>query len=167
MVFEKLDRIVFRENTPIIDVLNRFNETANYTDSKGFGIVVNTKSKIMGVVSDGDIRRKISKGVSIDSPVSKVMNSDYIYATKTQTPHQILRLFDSHILNIPLVDKDHKILDLFRYSEFRAPSHAVPKIIRARVPVRLSFAPELTFAFKLFTLILVETLDPSFAFMFI
>ena len=39
-----------------------------------------------------------------------------------------------------LVDKDHKILDLFRYSEFRAPSHAVPKIIRARVPVRLSFA---------------------------
>ena len=41
------------------------------------------------------------------------------------------------------------------------------KLTSFETPVSLSFAPELTFAFKLLTLILTKILDPSFAFMLI
>ena len=41
------------------------------------------------------------------------------------------------------------------------------KLTSFETPVSLSFAPELTFAFKLLTLILAEIFDPSFAFILI
>ena len=34
--------ITFTENTPLIKVIKTFNKTAQITESKGFGLVINT-----------------------------------------------------------------------------------------------------------------------------
>ena len=59
MPFEYLDRIVFRYDASLKEVLERFNETAIHTEKSGFGIIINKSGKCIGVVSDGDIRRKL------------------------------------------------------------------------------------------------------------
>ena len=139
-MFKSLDRIVYGEETTIREVLDRFNKTASLTEQRGFGLVVDKNGVLTGVVSDGDIRRKLVKEMDLEYPVSKAMERDFVYATKDHTSHQILRLFDSRIVNIPLIDDQNRLVDLYCYSSFRASAYANPQIIRARVPVRVSFA---------------------------
>ena len=140
MQLEDFEHILFKMEDSIRKVLECFNETADSTDSRGFGFVVDEKRVLLGVVSDGDIRRKLVKGVSLDDPVSMVMNKDFVYVTKQHTSHQILRLFDTRIVNLPLLDEKNRLNGLYQYSNFTASSHSQPRIIRARVPVRISFA---------------------------
>ena len=46
MPFEYLDRIVFRYDASLKEVLERFNETAIHTENSGFGIIVDELSLI-------------------------------------------------------------------------------------------------------------------------
>jgi len=69
-------------------------------------IIVDNNKNLLGVVSDGDIRRGILSGVSLDSPVSNVMNTKPIVATKDTSKQQLIELMESKsILSIPLVEK--------------------------------------------------------------
>ena len=144
MIFEQLHRIIFNQNKPISEVISCFNETAVFTDGKGFGIVINADGIAIGVITDGDIRRKLMEGVRLEEPISNAMKRDFIYAKTDYTTHQILRLFDDEIpyriVNVPLVDEKCRPVDLYRYSSFLAQAHTQPRIIRARVPVRVSFS---------------------------
>ena len=59
MKFEKLKEISFHYKVSIKKVLTVFNKTANITENKGFGLVIDDENKCIGVISDGDIRNKI------------------------------------------------------------------------------------------------------------
>jgi hypothetical protein len=48
---------LFSENTPVSDVLERFNETTIFTEKMGFELVVNEDSVLTGFISDCDVRR--------------------------------------------------------------------------------------------------------------
>lgn len=68
-------------------------------------IIVGPDNKLLGVVSDGDIRRGILSGVSLDSYVSNVMNTKPTIATKDISKKQLIELMESkEILSIPLVE---------------------------------------------------------------
>ena len=63
-------------------ILERFNETAIHTENRGFAIITNKEGKCIGVVSDGDIRRKLLKGISIDDPIKSAVNKNYSFHSK-------------------------------------------------------------------------------------
>ena len=64
MSFQYLDRIIFHQDSTLKDVLERFNETAIWTEKSGFAIITDNEGKCIGVVSDGDIRRKLLEDIS-------------------------------------------------------------------------------------------------------
>ncbi len=140
MNFKYLHRIIFTSNTPIKIVLERFNETAIHTEKQGFAIITDQEGVCIGVISDGDIRRKLLEGLSIEESVSLAANREYTYVRSESTTHEILRQFDKRVLNIPVLDIDDRPVDLRQYSKFVASTHADQRIIRARVPVRVSFS---------------------------
>ncbi|MCH8012535.1 MAG: CBS domain-containing protein [Candidatus Marinimicrobia bacterium] len=140
MPFKYLDRIIFGENASLKDVLERFNETALHTEKNGFAIITNKKGKCIGVVSDGDIRRKILEGISIDFSIKLALNTDFSFVSLNDSPHKVLRQFDKKVTNLPVLDLDGKPVDLYQYSKFVASTRAEQRIIRARVPVRVSFS---------------------------
>jgi D-glycero-alpha-D-manno-heptose-7-phosphate kinase len=140
MPFEYLERIIFQQSVSLKEVLERFNETAIHTDKSGFGLITDDMGKCVGVVSDGDIRRKLVKNISIDSPVEIVMNKDFSFVNQEDDSHKVLRQFDKKIINLPVLDQKGKLVDLYQYSRFVASSHSKQKIIRARVPVRVSYS---------------------------
>ena len=140
MNFKYLDRIIFIENTPIKIVLERFNETAIHTEKQGFAVIIDKDGVCIGVVSDGDIRRRLLEGLSIEESVCLAVNSEYTYVRTGATTHEILRQFDKRVQNVPVLDVDGKPVDLLQYSKFVASTHADQRIIRARVPVRVSFS---------------------------
>ena len=140
MLFQYLDRIIFHQDASIKDVLERFNETAIYTEGKGFAIITNNQNKCIGVVSDGDIRAKLVGGISIDSPIETTMNKTFVFVLENDSHHKVLRQFDKNIVNLPVLDQDRRLVDLYQYSKFVASSRAEQRIIRTRVPVRVSFS---------------------------
>ena len=98
------------------------------------------KGRLLGVVTEGDIRRKILSGSLLKNSVLDVMNPNYAYVYKSETTYQILKLFDQRIDNIPLVDDNHIPIDLYQKTDFSISNYNTSQIIRASVPVRISFS---------------------------
>lgn len=68
-------------------------------------IVVDSDRKLLGLVSDGDIRRGLLSGIPLDECVAKVMNSNPTVATQGTTRQQLIELMESKgILSVPIVD---------------------------------------------------------------
>ncbi len=139
MPFKNLDRICFSTNDTIRFVLDRFGETGIHTEGRGFGIVLSEKGHCVGVVSDGDIRRKLVDGIDIDDSITVAMNKNFTFANTGDNSHKILRQFDKSVVNLPVLD-NNKLVDLYQYSKFVASSRSERRIIRARVPVRVSYS---------------------------
>jgi dTDP-glucose pyrophosphorylase len=68
-------------------------------------IVVSKENKLLGVVSDGDIRRGILSGRKLTDSVSHIMNKKPLVADKHATHAQLIQLMESkELLSIPIVD---------------------------------------------------------------
>ena len=139
MIFKNLNNIIVNHNYPVKDLLEQFNRTAVYTDG-AFAIVVDDEGKCIGVISDGDIRRKLVNENTLNLIAGKVMNENFKYVIKNDDYHAILRKFDLRVKNLPVLNEDGVPIDLYIYSNFVASSRNEEKIIRARVPVRVSFS---------------------------
>lgn len=68
-------------------------------------LVVNSEQKLLGVITDGDIRRGILNNLSLDTPVTEIMNCSPITAEMSSTKEQLTQLMESKsILAIPLIE---------------------------------------------------------------
>ncbi len=79
--------------------------------AQGICFVVDHDNRLMGLLTDGDIRRSILKGVTLDSPARSVMHSDFVSLPVNSKPFEIQRLLNNMIRHIPLVDDDGKLVD--------------------------------------------------------
>lgn len=83
-------------------------------NAKGIAFVTDSAEKLEGVVTDGDIRRGfIHKNISLDSPISLCMNTEYIYAYTTDNLDEIARRFDRKIAYIPILDDAARLIDCY------------------------------------------------------
>lgn len=140
MTFQLLKKIQFHQKQSLREVMGCFEETAQYTNGRGFGVVINERQECIGVVTDGDIRRCLLKGELIDAPIEKAMNREFAFARPGYTPHQILRIFDNRIKNIPVIDEQGYLVDMLLFDDFKASYREEKIVIRSRAPVRVSFA---------------------------
>ncbi len=70
-------------------------------------LIVDDKQRLLGVITDGDIRRGILSGLSIEESVVKVMNKNPTVANANTEKKELIALMKSlDILFIPLVEKD-------------------------------------------------------------
>ena len=135
-----INKIKHRSNKSIKLVLKTFNKTFLLTERKGFGVIINSNDKCVGIVTDGDIRLYLSKGGNINDEISKVMNKKFISVEENYSYHQVLRMLDEKINIIPVINKNKQIIDLLTISDFKTSKKIYPRIIRARSPARISFA---------------------------
>jgi len=64
------------------------------------------------VISEGDIRRKIVGGMSIDSSIETAANRKFSYVAPGDSRHKILRQFDKRVTNLPVLNHDDCLIDL-------------------------------------------------------
>lgn len=86
-------------------------------DRTGFkmAFIVDSGKKLLGVVSDGDIRRFLLEGGSIDKEVECITNkSFYCVQDKSEIDYSIVKL--KGINTLPLVDKEGIIIDILVFS---------------------------------------------------
>jgi len=87
--------------------------------------VVDGENRLIGVVSDGDIRRAILRGQTVDSPVTGAMCADPIVATDEATNEELLHLMlTKGVAAIPVVDSTRRLTRIVQVTDFR--EHGLP-----------------------------------------
>ena len=104
----------------------------------GFVFTASAENVLIGLASDGDIRRGLINGVTIDEPISKCANPNFLSA-KLDTPREhLIKSLDGHIQFIPILDEFGKLKSVVSKDYF--PLEEEKSIyVRARAPVRVSF----------------------------
>ena len=136
---------VIDENAPIKKALKIIDENRH-----GFIFTVDSSEKVTGIATDGDIRRALIDGISLDDEISSCSNANFLWASVEESREQLLKKLDSQIRFIPVLDSDHKLKHIV--SNNFVPLAAEQNVyIRARAPVRMSFGgggSDLTHYFK-------------------
>lgn len=98
---------VVNSHSTIKDVMERFNKT-------GIPICLVAKEEcLLGVVTDGDIRRGFLNNIQMDETVEKVMNKDPKTANPETSDYKIKLLLEEYRLRyIPIIDQARKIQGL-------------------------------------------------------
>lgn len=91
-------------------------------------LVVDDQEKLIGVVTDGDIRRALIKGLPLTQAVCEVMNARPKVAFQHDSRQKIVGLMLSHrLFHLPILGKDGKVLgletlqDLYQQTEYANP----------------------------------------------
>lgn len=99
--------VLLRHNT-LRDALKIINE-----DGGRIGLVIDADQKLLGVITDGDIRRALLKNVDLDSPVSETMNSSPTVVNNTTSRSDTLKIMqEKSIIAIPVVDENNTLVGL-------------------------------------------------------
>ena len=85
-------------------------------------LVVDTKDKLVGIVTDGDVRRAIIRGISRSENIGNVMNfeSDSYEIVAEQITNEISNQFHNHLTNkdaLSILNEDLKLEDNEYFSE--------------------------------------------------
>lgn len=68
-------------------------------------LVTDRQNKLLGVATDGDIRRGILNGFSLESSVCKIMNNEPTTVSQSTSREEVLRLMEQiELLSIPIVE---------------------------------------------------------------
>lgn len=83
--------------------------------------VVDNEEKLIGALTDGDIRRGLIRGVGIDEPVNKVIQGNPRFFRKGEyTIQQVIDFRDSFFRIIPVLDSTDKIINVINFREIRS-----------------------------------------------
>jgi dTDP-glucose pyrophosphorylase len=99
-------KIIISAETTIINSLEIIDQGALQ-----IALVVDEAYKLIGTVTDGDVRRGILKGISLQSPVSQIMKSDPTTANVNESKNEILnKMKTKQLQHIPVLDDEGCIL---------------------------------------------------------
>lgn len=86
-------------------------------------LVVNPEGKLLGTISDGDIRRGFMNGSSLSDLIDNVVHIEYLGVPPEMSRTQVLDLMlNNGIQQIPIVDKEQKLIGLHLWDEIRKPA---------------------------------------------
>ncbi|MFC8685125.1 nucleotidyltransferase family protein [Brevibacillus porteri] len=104
--------------TPILHTLEIIDKSA-----RQIALVADENDRLLGTVTDGDIRRGLLKGRALQDPISLIMNSFPTVASPYETRENILALMKiKKIHQIPIVDEDGKIVHVEVLNELLRPT---------------------------------------------
>lgn len=92
---------------------------------------------VIGSLSDGDIRRHVIGGGSLEEKVKTACRRDFVYLNTFDKIDKILKMFDRKIQAIPVLNEFNELIEIKTKFEFS--QNDVPTKIAVRVPVRVSF----------------------------
>lgn len=110
---KNLENILIKEDNTILEAMRLIE-----SNSKGILIVVDNKNKILGTITDGDIRRAIMLEKSVRSSIVDLYNKNCIYIDETVDIINIKKLFiENKIKLIPVVNNDKNVINYYEIDD--------------------------------------------------
>lgn len=129
----QIDKFLISEDATLREALSRI-------DCNHHGIILATDAvgRVVGLATDGDIRRDLLKGRTLDDRISSCINADFVFEDPMTPRESLLKKLDHRIRFIPLLDAARRLVGVV--SRDHLPVRAEESVFaRARSPVRISF----------------------------
>jgi dTDP-glucose pyrophosphorylase len=82
---------------------------------------INEKEELLGVITDGDIRRGLINGFSLDDEISNIMNKNFKFIHENEISFDVITsLRKTSVKIIPILGIDNKILRFINLSDIKA-----------------------------------------------
>jgi predicted transcriptional regulator len=108
---KKFSNFLIDYNSNIIDAVYKIQQ------NKSREVIILSKKKVLGILSEGDILRCILKGISLHSPVSKHYNKNFKFLNERNEKNALI-YFSKYNLNIiPIVNKKFELKDIIILSK--------------------------------------------------
>lgn len=107
---EKLESLLITADTTIKQAMQKLNET-----SEKILFIIDSKKKLIGTVTDGDIRRGIIDGLLLNVPIIEIMRKKFISikANSADLKNKAKRLMKKHFIEqIPVINDKGLIVDV-------------------------------------------------------
>lgn len=127
------EKYLINDNASIKEALIKVEE-----NHYGMIFTKSSTGKVIGLATDGDIRRALLRGVNLDDSISVCVNREFVSASTEFSREQLIKRLDSQIRFIPILDEAGKLHSVV--SKDYLPLESEKSVyIRARAPVRVSF----------------------------
>lgn len=122
-----LDKVTISPQSTLRDALQLINSQALQV-----ALVTDNEQHLLGIITDGDIRRGLLNNLSLDALVTQVMNRNPRTASPSTSKKKLLQLMQQYsILSIPLVKGDTLVgLETLKSAQQQT-NHANPVLIMA------------------------------------
>ena len=85
-------------------------------------LIVNERDELDGTISDGDIRRGLLKGLTLDSPIDSVIHRGALVVPPTMGRDMVLQMMVANrIQQIPVVDEEQRVTGLHVWDDITTP----------------------------------------------
>ena len=122
---KNIENIKLRQNATIKEALGIIDSGAMQ-----IALVVDDNDKLLGTLTDGDIRRGILRGLDLDSSIETIVFKEPAIAKISSTKEEILKIALSKKLHqIPIVDDNGIVLDLKEIEELVEPKIKTNRVV--------------------------------------
>jgi dTDP-glucose pyrophosphorylase/CBS domain-containing protein len=85
-------------------------------------LVVDEAGVLQGTISDGDIRRGLLRGLSLQSSLSDIIHRNALVVLPEMARDLVMRLMVANkVQQIPVVDEQHRVIDLYLWNKISSP----------------------------------------------
>lgn len=104
---EQMKLFIIKEDATVVEALQQID-----TNAKGILFVIDTKDKLVGSVTDGDIRRWLIKTADLSGKIKNIMNRNpkTSYLKEIDEIHKLLK--KNSITSMPIIKYNNEILDI-------------------------------------------------------
>ena len=109
---KKVEANLMREDATLRQVMQRLNEGV-------FGVVfmVDHDSRVLGMLTDGDVRRALLAGAELGDAAAPGMNRNFV-SGRSSAPHaDNIALLSDRIRHVPVLDEAGRLVDLLSWAE--------------------------------------------------
>jgi dTDP-glucose pyrophosphorylase len=108
MISESLQELVVRPSSTIREAISSIER-----GTAAIVLVVDDSGLLLGVVTDGDIRRELLRGATLESGIGPFYNRNFRVVSPSARRAEVLEIMRAHgIQQIPIVDENSRLLGL-------------------------------------------------------
>lgn len=122
---KNIDNIKLNKNATIKEALKIIDKAAMQ-----IALIVDDDDRLVGTLTDGDIRRGLLKGLTLDSSIEGITFTTPTIATISDTKEEILKIaLAKRLHQVPIVDENGKIVGIQEIEELIKPKQKTNKVV--------------------------------------
>ena len=120
---QKYEKYLISSHSSVRDAITVINGSGEQV-----ALILNGK-RLSGIVTDGDVRRGLLNGFTLESSVSEIMRRDYHWLLEPATSLEALSLMKSQeIFHVPVLNQNRELVDLYLYEDLMS-SKKIPNAV--------------------------------------
>ncbi len=113
---ENLNIFIIKESSSIMDALKKIDE-----NKKGFLVVVKPDLTVLGTLTDGDIRRALIRGSTLESRIDGIYQLNFKRLCLTDNVSAAIELFKNEAIKfLPIIDDNGRLYNIITKNQLHA-----------------------------------------------